>query len=284
VVPERFSLGTVTCPSGVVVILDLGYMYLWSGTEAPQPFFDGTEDAEARARMLSGWDYVISGRDARRVAEIADIIGARFLYDWPDEWVEDAAAKVRDIATQHGLDARVEREPARIPHRVRAQRAADLGGAYFLMAGPWAVAIGGIPGRPLAVSGERDDFGGHVGVRWRNVTIEVHQGEIASSDPIGHFGVDYGLALIADADALGDWREPEHRDEFHAQIEQSELGVGSLRLGAANLLGMSNSWGDGLFPVFADRDANGRLMAVRLQLGDEKRRVLMEEVWTRAAQ
>jgi hypothetical protein len=280
--PNTFNLGTVMCPSGVLVIVDLGYMFLWSGEASPQPYFDGTEDGETRARMLTAWDYVIAGRDAERVAKIADIIGFRFLYDWPDDSIKGPIAKVREIAADHGLDASVEREPQRIPHRVRAQRAADRGGEYFEMSGPWVVAIG-VPGHPLAVTGERHDFGGNVGVRWSNVTIEVHEGESASSERIGDFGVDYGLALIADADSLGRWRDPEHRDYLYMQIESSELGAGSVRLGDAELLGMSNSWGDGLFPVFADRDADGRLLAVRLQLGDEKRRVLMEQVWERAS-
>jgi hypothetical protein len=280
--PNTFNLGSVTCPSGVLVIVDLGYMSLWSGDATPRPSFDGSEDAETRARMLTAWDYVIAGRDAERVAQIADIIGVRFLYDWPSDLIKDPVAKVQEIAAEHGLDATVVREAHRVPHRVRAQRAADLGGAYFEMSGPWVVAIG-VPVHPLTVTGERHDFGGHVGVRWRDVTIEVEQGETASSALIGHFGVDYGLALMADAEALGVWSDPEHRDHLFMQIESAELGAGSLRLGDADLLGMSNSWGDGLFPVFADRDADGRLLAVRLQLGDEKRRLLMEQVWERAS-
>jgi len=70
------------------------------------------------------------------------------------------------------------------------------------------VAIGGLPMRPLTVTGERQNFGGHIGLRWSDVTIAVEE------------------------------------------ADESELGVGSPRLGMASLLGMSNSWSDGLFPVF----------------------------------
>ena len=58
--------------------------------------------------------------------------------------------------------------------------------------------------------------------------------------------------------------------------------VGVLALAGARLLGLSTSWGDGLFPIWVDRDKAGGVIAIRLELGSEKRRQMMEAVWARA--
>ena len=44
----------------------------------------------------------------------------------------------------------------------------------------------------------------------------------------------------------------------------------------------ATSWGNGLFPIWVDRDTLGAVMGIRLELGSEKRRQLMEAVWARA--
>lgn len=59
--PERYELGSIACPSGILVALDVGYLWLWSGTSSPQPHFDGSEDAETRAAIQSMRDYQIVG-------------------------------------------------------------------------------------------------------------------------------------------------------------------------------------------------------------------------------
>ena len=72
---------------------------------------------------------------------------------------------------------------------------------------------------------------------------------------------------------------------FYRVMEQIRTGppeVGALTLDRATLLGLSTSWGDGLFPIWVDRDKKGAVVAIRLELGSEKRRQLMEAVWARA--
>jgi hypothetical protein len=72
---------------------------------------------------------------------------------------------------------------------------------------------------------------------------------------------------------------------FYRVMEQIRSGppeVGALALDGAMLLGLSTSWGDGLFPISVDRDKAGAVVAIRLELGSEKRRQLMEAVWARA--
>jgi hypothetical protein len=345
------NLGEITCPSGVLVTIDMGYMRFWSGRRDPVPPVEEFTDPKTKARVASSADYFIAGKDASAVARLADFSSFHFIYDRPSDAIETIAGKIASLARENGLDAHLEREPRRIPHRERAQRVADLGGGDFGMEGPWVGAIGTLPNRPLTVRGRRQDYGGNVGVRWAEVSIEVSQERVESSDQIGFVAVDYGLILLGDADALGSWRhfepldglydvafwgvvgesvsgalaapplpdgwgwrdigrdEANHRmqeirswlgpdslegrlalelrphSHFYRVMEQIRSGppeVGALALDGAMLLGLSTSWGDGLFPIWVDRDKAGAVVAIRLELGSEKRRQLMEAVWARA--
>lgn len=346
------NLGEITCPSGVLVIIDMGYMRFWSGRRDPVPPVEEFTDPKTRARVTSSADYVIAGRDAAAVARMADFQNGIFVYDLPSDATDKVAAKVAQLASEHELDAHLEREARRIPHRERAQRVADLGGGDFVMEGPWVGVVGALPNRRLTVRGRRQDYGGNVGARWAEVSIEVSQKRVESSVQVGYVAVDYGLILLGDADALGSWRhfEPldglydvafwgvageavsgdlatpplaegwgwrniEHDEaqqrmqqvrawfgpdsltgrlavelrphsHFYRVMEQIRDGapeVGTLQLDGATLLGLSTSWGDGIFPIWVDRDKAGAVVAVRLELGSEKRRQLMEQVWARAA-
>jgi hypothetical protein len=333
------------------VIIDMGYLRFWSGRRDPVSPIAEFTDPETRARIASTADYFIAGKDAAAVARLADFQSFHFLYDLPSDGVETVGGKVARLASDNGLDAHLEREARRIPHRERAQRAADLGGGDFVMEGPWVGVVGTLPNRALAVRGRRQDYGGNVGARWAEVSIEVSRKSIESSAHLGYVGVDYGLILLGDADALGSWRHDEPLDDlydvafwgsageavsgtlaapplpdgwgwrdisegearqrmqqvrswlgpdsptgrlalelrphshFYRVMEQIRTGppeVGALTLDRATLLGLSTSWGDGLFPIWIDRDKAGAPVAIRLELGSEKRRQLMEAVWASA--
>jgi hypothetical protein len=337
-------------------------MELWSGRHEPVPRLDEIDDPEDRARAASRADYFIAGKDAAEVARLADYSSFHFLYDRSLDGIATIAAKIASLAKEHGLDAYVEREPRQIPHRERAQRVTDLGGGDFAMEGPWVGAVGALPKGRLTVRGRRQDYGGRVGVRWAEVSIEVSEQPVAASDQVGHVAVDHGLILLGDAEALGSWRHHgsldglcdvaffgreedsarqalgaqqlagswswgasgwrnitpeegkrriqevrswlgpgspigrlvvEYRPHSHyyrvmEQIRRTERTrarpgeVGALDLDGAALLGLSTSWGDGLFPIWVDRDKAGAVVAIRLEFGSEKRRQMMEAVWARA--
>ncbi len=345
------NLGEITCPSGVLVIIDMGYLRFWSGRLDPVPPIEEFDDPKTRARVAASADYLIAGRDAAAVARLADFQNGPFVYDLPFDGMEKVAARIASLASEHGLDAHLEREARRIPHRERAQRVADLGGGDFVMEGPWVGAVGTLPGEPMTVRGRRQDYGGSVGVRWAEVSIEVTEKSVESSVQIGYVAVDHGLILLGDADALGSWRHFEPLDglydfafwgvagesvsgalaapplpdgwgwrdigldeakqrmqdvrswlgpgspigrlalelrphsHFYQVMEQIRSGapeVGALALDGAALLGLSTSWGDGLFPIWVDRDQAGAVVAITLELGSEKRRQMMEQVWARA--
>ena len=345
------KLGEITCPSGVLVIVDMGLMELWSGRHEPVTRIDHVDDPDVKAKAVSTADYFVSGKDAAEVARLAGSSNFTFLYDYDPQRIEGIAANVASLAREHGLEARVEREPRRIPHRERVQRVADLGGGDFRMEGSWVGALGTLPRKSLRVRGRRQDYGGNVGVRWAEVSIEMSREPVVASTQVGDVAVDYGLILLGDADALDGWRHVEPLDglydvvfsglvgeavsgslaapplpdgwgwrdigpdrakerlqqvrswfgtdsltgrlalelrphsHFYQVMEQIRTGppeVGALTLDGATLLGLSTSWGDGLFPIWVDRDKAGGVVAVRLELGSEKRRQMMEAVWARA--
>ena len=335
----------------MLVIIDMGYMRFWSGRRDPVAPVEESADPKTRARIASTADYFIAGKDAAAVARLADFQSFHFIYDLPSDGVETIGGKIASLASEKGLDAHLERESRRIPHRERAQRVAERGGGDFVMEGPWVGVVGTLPGEPLVVRGRRHDYGGNVGLRWAEVSVEVSRKTVESSAQVGYVGVDYGLILLGDADALGSWRHFEPLDglydvvfwgavgeaasgdlaapplpdgwgwrdigeaeakqrtqqvrdwlgpepptgrlalevrphsHFYRVMEQIRTGppeAGALTLDKATLLGLSTSWGDGLFPIWVDRDKTGAVVAVRLELGSEKRRQLMEAVWTRA--
>lgn len=228
----RKNLGQITCPSCVLVIIDMGSMRFWSGRRDPVPPIEEFTDPKTRARVASSADYVVAGRDAAAVARMADFQNGLFVYDLPSDGMEKVAATVAQLASEHGLYAHLKREARRIPHRERAQRVADLGGEA-----------------QRRVQQVRSWFG--------------------SDSLTGR------LAL-----------ELRAHSHFYRVTEQVRAGaheVGTLQLDGATLLGLSTSWGDGIFPIWVDRDKAGAAVAVRLELGSEKRRQLMEQVWARAA-
>jgi hypothetical protein len=79
-----------------------------------------------------------------------------------------------------------------------------------------------------------------------------------------------------------------HTHEFYL-LEQFRAGTtdsGVVSLGGATACGFATSWGDGLFEVHRDLDADGRLLRVRVELGTEARVELMAKLrfrWTAQA-
>jgi hypothetical protein len=63
------------------------------------------------------------------------------------------------------------------------------------------------------------------------------------------------------------------------QARRSVHGAGELELAGARLLLFFTSWGDGLYPVIVESSADGVPVAVRVQLGDEERRLRTERVF-----
>jgi hypothetical protein len=67
-----------------------------------------------------------------------------------------------------------------------------------------------------------------------------------------------------------DYRPHCNLEKLNAQIRENELESGQLELGGVRVCGFDNRWGDGVFTVFRDLDASGRLVRVRLDVGNEE--------------
>ncbi|MDQ3788738.1 MAG: hypothetical protein M3422_16040, partial [Actinomycetota bacterium] len=126
-------LGSVSSPSGDLLLIDFGLLRAWCG-----------EPAE-------GTDFEITGPDAAEVAARLDLamVKGRYAFDFPDG---DPLAKRID---GFGLDASLVRIP-KVPHHTRVQRLlADApGGVEVPFSAGWAVAVRGVPAdRELPVYG-----------------------------------------------------------------------------------------------------------------------------------
>jgi hypothetical protein len=345
-------LGHVTCPSGTLILTDMGYLRDWSGLEPPQRVPEEIADPELRASIAAGQDFTITGPDADQAARALGLQSFTYVYDIPRHGIPQI--EERFTIKARGFNARLEREPNRVPHRERARRAASHGGGDFMINGVWSTAVGGIPtDHKLSVMGRKYDYGGVVGRRWADLAIVLDSdGPRAEGRRIGLIGVDWARILIADADALNKWvhndsldgqadvafwgrdadeagtrfgGEPlsdgtkgwwnldvddaksralalihwltesnrrimvDYRPHSHHYLLMEQIrrdpdvfGVGKLELAGAHLLALETSWGDGIFPVFADEDPDGRSLEVRVGLGDEDRRAKTEAVLGRS--
>ncbi len=203
---DPLPLGTVAAPSGVLVLIDLGYLRLWSGDQAPVVDVDGIEDPELRESAANSSDLRFVGAHAEDLARRFDRQSFHFVYDIPAHGVAELQERAAAVAREHGLDARLVAEPARVPHRVRARRAAQLGGGDFVLQGPWVGVAPLLDERgPFPVVAHPHDFGRVVGVRWQYVEIELSDRVPAAERSLGYVGVDCGVVAVGDADALASW-------------------------------------------------------------------------------
>ncbi len=211
----QIHLGSITCPSGRLVIADTGYLGLWSGGAPPvadESLLAGVDDPALRESIRAAADLVVVGPDAEPAARSFDRQAGIWLYDIPGHGVEEFTAAFTEHCRAHGFDARLERERPRVPHRERAERCVRAGGLEFVMHGVPVVAIGGLPtDRPIEVTATRRDFG-RIGARWESVVIAVGAGEPVSSRLVGHVGVDAARLSLVDADGLAAWRHEEPID------------------------------------------------------------------------
>lgn len=346
---EVERLGTITAPSGKVLLVDMGLLGLWSHDRRPY-LEPGTAPDETVERANSQVDLAIVGPDAARAGVLFDRQPwtPTRLVDIPAHGVPKVQTSFEAVLREHGLDARLEVLPERISHRARVDLAlAEAAAGVVQFQGIWAVACAGVPrAGPLDVVGERRPEGAEFDGRWQHVSLVVADRPVARSDQVGHVMVDRARLMFADVDALGAWAhdEPidgkadfllwgrdaaavardldvpylgdaqwgwldleveeaaargteveEHRDreglklatdfrphshhyEVMAQVRETPAEAGTLEVGGARVCGFMTSWGDGVFPVFRDLDAEGGLVRVRVELGCERQLAVMRRL------
>ncbi len=185
-------LGSVTCPSGQLVLVDGGYLGLWSGERSP--------DEVAEPGGVAAVDFEVVGPDADLAARSFDRQSGCRLYDIPEHAAEMFTALFDEHCRERGFSASLHRFPSRVPHRARVRHALAAADPDFLITGVPVVPVGGVPtDRALRVVATRGQQG------WAHIRIELGEGAVADRRTLARLGVDHARFAFADADALGSW-------------------------------------------------------------------------------
>lgn len=67
-----------------------------------------------------------------------------------------------------------------------------------------------------------------------------------------------------------DYRPHSHHYQILKQIWSSELEAGQIGLGDCRSVGFTTSWGDGIFPVYAELGKEGCIQRIRIELGTKQ--------------
>jgi hypothetical protein len=258
-------MGTVTCPSGTLVILDGGLAWMWSHLRPPL-LPDWSDVAETANSAI---DLAIRGRDALEAGRLFDRSNhPLFVYDIPRAGVAAVRESFAKLCSEHRLQATLAELPERVPHRKRVDSLLGFGvmGGAVEFHGMRAIAARDLPaGIELPVIGERMPSGPNEG-RWRRVTIEVRPGEAARSEQLGHVLVDEARLLASDVDALGAWDDHTPQDgladvvfwgPLAAEVAR-EVGAGSVRNP-----GEEDLWGWLDLPLEEALERDARVRALR---------------------
>ena len=232
------ELGFVTSRCGILVVIDTGYLNLWSHDRTPTipPGMLSSDADTERAHLFV--DLHISGADAERAGTLLGMSWHPcYIYDQPPDYAH-VQSKLDQLKREHKLDAHFEVIRPRISHRQRVAAALEYGkGAGELqLHGIWAVAVSGVPTlKTLRVLGLRAEA--PHGDRWNRVLVECRpDSQIVRSEKVGDVGVDYARLMVADVDVLGAWQHDESRDGMADYVfwgrdaEQAATAVGADRL------------------------------------------------------
>jgi hypothetical protein len=199
------QLGVVSTRTGTLIIIDTGYLNLWSHDRPPLIPEGALQSEELTQRANSSVDLRVVGADAERAGTLLEMSWhPLYIYDQPADHRE-LRAKFDGLVRSHHLDARLEKTNERIPHKKRVELALQHGGGAGEMQfhGVWAVAVGNVPhDQELAVMARRSESEPD---RWSCVWVECRtaRAPILRSEKIGVVGVDYARLLIADLDVIG---------------------------------------------------------------------------------
>jgi hypothetical protein len=228
---KAIRIGEITAPSGKVLVIDTGYLYLWSHDRAPvYPQGHGTSP-EVVEKANTCVELRIDGADAERAGQLLERQWhPRYLFDIPRDTVATFEELLRKVTCEHQLDARLTVLTERISHRERVDLVLTYGkgAGEAQVHGIWVPAIGGLPmDRTLAVFAEPMADGPDAG-RWARVWLECGpEIPVVWSDRVGYAMVDWARLMFADVEALKDW---EHDRPIDGQADYVFWGLDAARL------------------------------------------------------
>jgi hypothetical protein len=204
-------VGSVSCPSGVLLVLDGGLARIWSHDRPPQlPAWSVVAET-----ANSALDLAIRGPDALAAGlAFGRSSNPLYLYDQPSDGLHELELAFGNLVRERKLNASLETLAERVPHRRRVDLALATGGGAGVVQfhGMSAVAVGDSPGdRLLPILGEWMPSGPYAGC-WRRVWIELRDGAVANTRRIGDVYVDEARLMAVDADALGAWDDDKTQD------------------------------------------------------------------------
>lgn len=243
----RETLGEVTVPSGTLVLVDPGTIGLWLNRQierVPALTLDGLPTDRALAivgvRVTEG-DYA-GGWDHVAVA------------------VSDAAIARREPIGELLVDfARVLVADKGCASAWVHDRSID-GLADFAFWGRDAEALAAATGAPALEDGQ-----------WGWTDLPVDEA-IARGTAARELAAARGWKLATD------YRPHSHHWQALALVRASPTESGTIDVGGLRVCLFMTSWGDGMFPVYADRDADGGLVQVRIQLWTDDTEAAMDAV------
>ena len=117
-------LGQVSCPSGILLILDGGLAWMWSHDR--QPLLPDWSEISSTAN--SSVDVALRGPDALVAGLTFDRSNhPLFLYDQPRDGLGQIEDAFSSLLRERGLAARLEPLPERVPHRKRVELSLEHG-------------------------------------------------------------------------------------------------------------------------------------------------------------
>jgi hypothetical protein len=330
--PEK--LGVVRVPSGILLLLDPGYLDLWSHDRpVPPPPPEAGDVGPVADLALEGPDAEAAGRAFNRQPD------PRYLFDIPRKMLPEMERLFGESTARHGHQARLRVLDERVRHRRRVDLALahTPKGAELMFHGIHACVVGGVArDRDLPVLGERMVDSPYAD-RWRRVWVQIGDAPPVRSEKLGDVYVDFARLMVACADGIGAWvhekpldgkadfvfwgrdaekaaqqagaprlsetdfgwmaleaqqaaekgirveeirerdglrfatdfRPHSHNYQLLKQVRATPTESGGVELGASKACGFSTTWGDGIYPVYRDVAADGSLVRLRIEVGND---------------